>query len=76
MKNVTLSMDDDLLKAARAYAARHESTLNRLVRDLLSRTVETDPEAAVRELRRVWETHPVDTSKWKWNREEAHERGR
>ncbi len=69
-------MDEELLKAARAYAACHQTTLNRLVRELLSRTVDADPEAAIREFRRVWAAHPVDTRAWRWNREEAHERGR
>ena len=42
MKNITLSMDDDLLKKGREYAKEHNLSLNSLVRLLLRRTVESE----------------------------------
>ncbi|MBA3709736.1 MAG: hypothetical protein H0W83_13060 [Planctomycetes bacterium] len=39
MSNVTLSIDDDLLDIARAYASRHRISVNALVRHLLEKTV-------------------------------------
>jgi len=39
MKNITLAIDEETLEAGRAYAERHGTSLNALVRDLLRRTV-------------------------------------
>jgi hypothetical protein len=39
MKNITLSMDDDVLHAARQYAHLHHISLNVLVRKLIEQTV-------------------------------------
>ena len=49
MKNITLALDEDTLAAGRAYAERHQTTLNALVRDLLARTVHTDRKATAAE---------------------------
>jgi hypothetical protein len=37
MKNVTLSIPEELLAMSREYAARHQTTLNQLVRDMLKK---------------------------------------
>ena len=39
MANVTLSVDDDLLKESREYAEKHNTSLNNLIRQLLKQTV-------------------------------------
>ncbi len=39
MKNITLSVDDDLLTAGREYARSHNVSLNVLIRRLLEQTV-------------------------------------
>ena len=39
MKNVTLSIPNDLLEKSRKYAARHGTSLNELIRNLLRRNV-------------------------------------
>jgi hypothetical protein len=39
MKNVTVSMDDETLKAARDYARCHNMSLNSLVRRLIAQQV-------------------------------------
>ncbi len=39
MPNITLSINDELLKSAREYAEQHHTTLNELVRMLLSRQI-------------------------------------
>jgi hypothetical protein len=39
MKNITLSIPEDLLLRSRAYAERHHTTLNQLVRDMLNKVV-------------------------------------
>ena len=36
MRNITLSVDDDVLAAVRRYAAEHDSSVNALVREYLT----------------------------------------
>jgi hypothetical protein len=40
MKNITLSIEEPLLKAGREYAQSQHTTLNALIRTLLSQTVQ------------------------------------
>ncbi len=42
MKNITLSIDDDLLEEGRKYAQKHHVSLNSLIRQVLARTVRRD----------------------------------
>ena len=74
MKNITLALDDDTLEAGRAYAQRHETTLNALVRDLLAKTVVADREAAVREMFRLMDAHPGRSAGKRWTREDLYAR--
>ncbi len=53
LKNITLAIDEETLAAGRAYAERHNTTLNALVRDLLARTVHVDRASAVEEVFRL-----------------------
>ncbi len=39
MKNITLSMENDIIEAGRKYARDHHTTLNNLIRQLLRQTV-------------------------------------
>lgn len=39
MKNITLSIDDDILQAGREYARQHNVSFNVLVRRLIEQTV-------------------------------------
>lgn len=45
MKNITLSVDEKVLLAARRYAAERESSVNRLVREFLANIVEREDRA-------------------------------
>ncbi|MGH9520785.1 MAG: DUF6364 family protein [Terriglobales bacterium] len=74
MKNVTLSIDENLLAAARRYAKRQNISLNQLIRDLLARTAAMDAKAAADEMLRVAERVRGDSKGWQWNRDEIHER--
>lgn len=40
MKNITLSIPEELIKQGRDYAAKHGTTLNALIRMLLKSTVQ------------------------------------
>lgn len=43
MANVTISLQDDLIKSAREYAQKHKTSLNALIRDLLKKHVFKTP---------------------------------
>jgi hypothetical protein len=72
MKNITLSINDGVLREVRKYAAERETTVNALVRDYLTRLAQQKSESARarEELARM-----SDESKgrlgpgWAWNRE-------
>jgi hypothetical protein len=58
MKNVTLAIDDAVLDRARAYAVKHGTTLNAIVRQHLESLGENEERLAqaMRELRAMSET--------------------
>ena len=74
MKNITLALDEDTLEAGRAYAQRHQTTLNALVRELLVKTVIADRDAAVREMFRLMDAHPGRAARKRWTREDLYAR--
>ena len=74
MKNITLAIDEETLDAGRAYAQRHQTTLNALVRELLAKTVLADREAAVREMFRLMDAHPGNSNGRHWKREDLYVR--
>jgi hypothetical protein len=75
-KNITLSVDEEVLDAARIYAAKQKTTVNALVREYLNgfASQEKRLEGARKGLLDL-----IDNSKgrmepgWKWNREEVYE---
>jgi hypothetical protein len=74
MKNITLAIDDETLAAGRAYAERHGTTLNALVRDLLVRTVGSDRSAVTREMFRLMDAASGRSRGKRWTRDELHAR--
>jgi Family of unknown function (DUF6364) len=76
MKNITLAIDDDVLDRARAYADKHGTTVNALVREHLSSLIGQDErrEAARQRLRELMATSEAQVGPdFKWNREEIYE---
>jgi hypothetical protein len=51
MKNITLSVDERILAAVRRYAVEHDSSVNGLVRDYLSRIAHNESRAQKARLR-------------------------
>jgi hypothetical protein len=72
MKNITLSLDDELLEAGREYAQRHHTTLNALVRELLVRTVLADRQGTVKEMFRLMDSAPGNSRGRRWKREDLY----
>ena len=76
MKNITLSVDEDVLAAARRYAAEHDSTVSALVREYLTNlAAHRDCAGRVRSrLRQLIRQSQGRLGKKTWSREDLHER--
>lgn len=75
-KNLTLSVDEQDLATVRRYAAAEGTSVNRLVRDFLTRTAHRHDRAAGarRRLRQLAEESPARLGKSRPSRDELHER--
>jgi hypothetical protein len=74
MTNITLALDEETLAAGRAYAERHQTTLNALVRDLLAKTVNVDRTATAAEMFRLMDDAPGHSGGTRWTRDDLHAR--
>jgi len=76
MRNVTLSVDDKILAAARRYAADHGTSLNKLVRDYLAGIANRQDKAqdVRRRLRELSEDSPARLGAGLPSRDQLHER--
>ena len=74
MDNVTLSIDDDLLKKSRDYAVKHDISLNSLIRTLLKKTVESGSGLWLDECFTLMDQLRADSGGQKWRRSELYER--
>jgi hypothetical protein len=73
--NVTLSINDAVIKEARRRAEAMGTSVNQLVRDYLEQLVgKIDPNADAAEFERLSHLAQGDARGWKFNREELHER--
>jgi hypothetical protein len=76
MKNITLSVDETVLAAARRHAAESNTTVNALVRDYLTNVAAHDDRAkrARARLRQLSKESQGRLGKKTWSREELHDR--
>lgn len=74
MANVTISIDDDLLKKGRKYASKHNTSLNALIRRLLRITVESDSDHWLEECFSLMDQANANSDGKKWERSELYER--
>jgi antitoxin component of RelBE/YafQ-DinJ toxin-antitoxin module len=73
--NVTLSIDDEVLRKARRRAEALGTSVNQVVRDYLEQFVgKRDPAADAEELKRLSLLAHGDRKGWKFNRDEIHDR--
>ena len=75
-KNLTLTLDADLLRAARKLAIDRDTSVNQVVRDYLAHLVgEQDPHrATAAALNDFFRKHSVTVGKRNWTRADLHER--
>ena len=74
MANVTLSIDDDLLKKGRQYASKHNTSLNALIRRLLKMTVESDTDQWLEECFSLMDQTGANSNGNMWKRSDLYER--
>lgn len=73
MKNVTIALDEEVLKAGREYARKHHTSLNNLIRDLLERIVVRRPaKGAWDELFALADKARGNSKGKRWTREELY----
>ena len=73
--NVTLSVDDEVIRQARRQAEALGTSVNQLVREYLEQLAGTpDAAADAAELERLSWAAQGNSRGWKFNREEIHER--
>lgn len=76
MKNITLSVDDDVLATVRRVAAEHNRTVNSLVREYLTNLAAQEDRAARARarLRQLSKQSRGQLGGKTWSREELHDR--
>ncbi len=76
MKNITLSVDEKVLAAARRYAAEHDTTVNGLVREFLTQIAGSADRArsARARIRDLSRRSPARLGAITWKREDLHDR--
>ncbi|KAB2850583.1 MAG: hypothetical protein F9K44_04440 [Hyphomicrobiaceae bacterium] len=75
-KNITLAIDEKVLKRVRRIAAERDTTVNGLVRDYLTRLADFDNKAkkARTELIRLAKASKAEVGPITWKREDLYER--
>lgn len=75
--NLTLSINEKLLKEARKAAVEMDTSVNALVREYLKGLVQkkkAEQERFFEEWQRLMDENPIDTEAVSWDRNELHER--
>jgi hypothetical protein len=75
-KNLTLTVDADVLTAARKAALDRDTSVNQMVRDYLAQVARNkgERESAREDLKTFFRTHSVTIGKRTWTRDDLHER--
>lgn len=76
MTNLTITVDDEVLKRARLRALQEDTSVNALLRDTLEAYagVKAERESAVSELLRLAKESQAGSGGKRWTREELYER--
>jgi hypothetical protein len=77
MPNITLSVDEEILKKARKVAIEKNTTLTEMIREYLKAIVRrgsTERQRAVKALEQSFRKHSRDMGRRTWTRESLYER--
>lgn len=72
MKNITLSIDEETLKAGRDYAKKHNMSLNALIRKLLKQSVVKSSTQWLTESFELMDKAKANSKGKTWKREDLH----
>ena len=72
MKNITLALDEETIRAGREYARRHNLTLNSLVRKLLRQTVSRGSTDWIDEAFALMDKVRMSTTNRTWKRKDLY----
>ena len=73
MPNVTISIEEKILKASRAYAKEHGLSLNALIREILSRTISRSSTHWIDECYAFMDSLKVDSRGKTWDRNDLYD---
>ena len=73
MKNITISIDEEVLEAGRKYAKTHNTSLNALIRRLLKQTVVKQSSGWLDECFELMDKQKTDSKGKRWKREELYD---
>lgn len=75
-RNLTLTLDEDLLKAARKAALDRNTSVNQLVREYLEGLVQQSDrrKAALADIQEMFRTTKIQIGKRNWTRDDLYER--
>lgn len=76
MKNITLAVDENVLEGVRVYAAKHNTTVNAIVRQYLTAIAEQEDKTvrARRRLRELMDRSTLDVGPVTWSRDDLYGR--
>ena len=76
MKNVTIAIDESLLREARRIAADRSTTLNAMIRKFLEELADRESQAAIarRRIVELCRNTQAEIGPRTWSRDELHER--
>jgi hypothetical protein len=76
MRNITLSVDEQVLAAARRYSAEHDSSVNAFVRECMAQITRRSDRArkARSRIRQLSGHSPARIEVITWKRDELHDR--
>ena len=76
MKNITLSIDDKLLKDVRKYAAEHDTSVNAIVREKLAEVVAPKQRVAdaLKRMEAIADKAGMEVGPITWKRDDLYER--
>ena len=72
MPNITISLDEELLKSGRRYAQKHQTSINALIRKLLEQTVRFQSDDWLEECFQLMDRAGGNSEGHKWNRKELY----
>ena len=73
MPNITISLNENLLKSGRRYAEKHQTSMNALIRKLLEQTVRPQSSNWLEECFSLMDRANVNSKGRRWKREELYD---